>query len=174
MKRMERDYVYSLICELAEQAGLDVRDFVDQLYAERSLNYGNDLPDEVVTELLESRKLRREEKDRQNEQEKFSHDIKSFRELFPDVSADSIPAEVWEEVGNGNSLTAAYAVYQRKNDILGARAESINKTLDKSTPVGITEGDGESFVSSGEVENMSPSEIKKNYKKILSSLRKWN
>lgn len=171
---MERDYVYSLICELAEQAGLDARDFVDQLYAERSLNYGDNLPDEVVTELLESRKQKREEKDRQSEQERFGEDIKSFRELFPDVSADSIPAEVWEEVGKGSSLTAAYAVYQRRNDILGAHAENVNNLLDKSTPVGVTEGDGESFISSGEVENMSPSEIKKNYKRILSSLKKWN
>lgn len=171
---MERDYVYSLICELAEQAGLDVRDFADQLYAERSLNYTDELPSEIVDELLESRRSKREEKSREKENEKLGEDIKCFRELFPDVSADAIPDEVWGSVGEGMTLSGAYAIYQRKMDILGKRAEVINAELERSTPIGLAENDSDSFVSSGEVENMSPSEIKKNYKKILLSLKKWN
>ena len=171
---MERDYVYSLICELAEQAGLDARDYVDQLYAENGLNYSDSLPSEIVDELLELRKTRREEKSKTKENERLDEDIKEFRELFPEVNAQSIPDEVWEKVGNGMSLTAAYAIYQRRMDILGKRAEDINESLEKTTPIGLPEGDGDGYLSSGEVENMSPSEIKKNYKKILLSLKKWN
>ncbi len=171
---MERDYVYSLICELAEQSGLDVRDYADQLYAERALNYGESVPSELLDEIKESRKYMREEKSRAEEQKKVDGDIELFRELFPEVSADSIPSEVWDEVGKGASLTGAYAIFQRKNDILGIRAENFNKGLEKTAPINITEGDGESFITSGDVESMSPAEIKKNYKKILLSLKKWN
>ena len=174
MKRMERDYVYSLLCELAEQAGLDVRDYADQLYAERSLDGVGELPDTIVEELLEARRSKREEKDRLSAQEKLEDDIKSFRELFPDVNADGIPSEVWEDVGNGMTLTAAYAVYQRRKEILGQNAEMINQEVTKVAPIGLAEADGETYVTSGEVENMSPSEVKKNYKKILLSLKKWN
>ncbi|MBP3387398.1 MAG: hypothetical protein J6L23_02575 [Clostridia bacterium] len=174
MKRMERDYVYSLICELAEQAGLDVRDYADQLYAERGLDNANELPSEIIDELIEARRTKREQKDLINEQEKLDGDIKLFRELFPEVNADAIPIEVWENVGKGMSLTAAYAIYQRRMDVLGKRAEALNVELEKTTPIGLSESEGETFVSSGEVENMSPSEIKKNYKKILLSLKKWN
>lgn len=171
---MERDYVYSLICELAQQAGLDVRDYADQLYAERSLDYADTLPSEIVDEILESRKNKREEKSKIIEQEKLDEDIKLFRELFPNVNADAIPNEVWENVGSGMTLTAAYAIFQRKMDILGEHAENINAELANKAPIGLPENDGDSFVSSGEVENMTPAEIKKNYKKILLSLKKWN
>ena len=43
--------------------------------------------------------------------EKMKADIALLKELFPALSAEEIPDEVWESVKNGESLAASYALY---------------------------------------------------------------
>lgn len=57
--------------------------------------------------------------------------VQDFVKAFPNVKAEEIPQEVWEETRkNGGNLTAAYTQYQSKQDAAKANAvEEENKRL---------------------------------------------
>ena len=48
------------------------------------------------------------------QQEAIAKQINEFSELFPEITVRSIPDEVWDSVKQGNSLAAAYSVYERR------------------------------------------------------------
>ena len=94
--------------------------------------------------------------------------------LFPDADADSLPCEVLSEMENGLPMSAAYALYKRR-EFLKNEAASIHN--DKTTRSGFGKIRTESateFFSPSEVRSMSKSEVKKNYKKIIQSMKSWN
>ncbi len=105
----------------------------------------------------------------------MEEDIELFRTLFPDVTAEDIPQEVWDRVEAGESLAAAYALFAVQKYREEERVSRINEENGKKAPPpiegGSTEGD---YFSPEAVKNMSRSEIRKNYDKILSSMEKWN
>lgn len=83
---------------------------------------------------LEAEKARIEsEKQRANDEtaikEKREKDIANFIAAYPEVAAklgkdpDAIPAEVWAQVDNGETLTAAYGVYAAKKAAADKEAE---------------------------------------------------
>ena len=100
---------------------------------------------------------------------KQSISISDVQKIIP---AD-IPEEVWAEVAQGVSLTHAYALYRAAAGAADAKARSLNRVnAERSAPLG-TEGDPTDALTQEQVENMSPQAVKKNYNRILASMRNW-
>ena len=108
------------------------------------------------------------------QQEAIAKQITDFSELFPDITVRSIPDEVWDDVKNGNSLAAAYSVYERRITEAARRIERINaKNAERSAGVA-GKNMTQEFFSADDVRKMSPSEVRANYAKIRRSMEKWN
>ncbi|MBE6711926.1 MAG: hypothetical protein E7580_00235 [Ruminococcaceae bacterium] len=105
----------------------------------------------------------------------MEEDIDLFRSLFPEVKGEDIPQEVWDRVEQGESLAASYALFAVKKYREEERIGRINEENGKKAPPPIEGGKAEGdYFSPEAVKNMSRSEIRKNYDKILSSMEKWN
>ena len=99
----------------------------------------------------------------------------AFHTLFPEVKAEEIPAEVWEQVENGASLTAAYAVHFVQALREKARIEALNAENEKAAPPPVRhDGREESYFSPEAVRKMSRDEVRKHYQEILRSMDHWN
>ena len=108
------------------------------------------------------------------QQEAIAAQINEFSELFPKISVRSIPESVWDDVKKGNSLAAAYSIYERRITEAARRIERINaKNAEKSAGVAGKNLTPE-FFSADDVRKMSPSEVRANYAKIRRSMEKWN
>ena len=108
------------------------------------------------------------------QQEAIAKQITDFSELFPDITVRSIPDEVWDDVKNGNSLAAAYSVYERRITEAARRIERINaKNAERSAGVA-GKNMTQEFFSADDVRKMSPREVRANYAKIRRSMEKWN
>ena len=122
---------------------------------------------EALTQELEAYKSAKEQ------QEKIAEQLNEFSELFPDIAIKSIPDEVWENVKNGNSLAASYAVYEKRITEAARRIEAIN-ARNASLAAGVAGKNSPSeFFSADEVRKMSPSEVRANFAKIRKSMEKW-
>ena len=107
-------------------------------------------------------------------EEAIANQINEFAELFPDVSIKSIPDDVWDNVKKGNSLAAAYSVYERRITEAARRIELINaKNAEKAAGIA-GKSLPQEFFSADDVRKMSPSEVRANYAKIRRSMEKWN
>lgn len=97
-----------------------------------------------------------------------------FSELFPDVSPEDVPEEVWENAASAGSLAAAYALYHRRREMRLGRVRELNRrNADASTgKVGVDSA--KEFFTPDEVRAMSREEVHTNYSKILDSMKKWN
>lgn len=85
------------------------------------------LPEEVAQELIAARESKKQlARDRREKERESANsaEIRSFREIFPDVSADDIPEEVWDDVANGATLSHAYALYAARQSSPAASARS--------------------------------------------------
>lgn len=82
------------------------------------------LPDEVINELLESKKFRQQfesERQTKSDQEKKNSEYTEFFEYFKQENGrdfnsvtDSIPQEVWDMTAKGKTLTDAYTYHTNK------------------------------------------------------------
>ena len=107
-------------------------------------------------------------------QEKITEQLNEFSALFPDIAVKSIPDEVWDTVKKGNSLTASYALYERRIQEAAKRIERINSKNAVSS-AGIAGKDlPNEYFSPVEVRKMSQSEVRANFAKIKRSMQKWN
>lgn len=103
------------------------------------------------------------------------NDIALLRELFPTLSANDIPDEVWKKVSEGEGLAASYALYflcdlKKKEKIAQKNRENEEKALGK-----IKHDHGaEDYFSAETVRAMSPAEVRKHYAAILKSMDSWN
>ena len=106
--------------------------------------------------------------------ERMAGEVNEFSELFPHVSLSSIPDSVWENVKKGIPIAAAYALYEKKTALIAADAEKANcKNHALSTgPLG--KEPTSDFFSPADVKAMSREEVRKNYPKIMESMKKWN
>ena len=107
-------------------------------------------------------------------QEAITKQINEFSELFPTISLGSIPDEVWENVRQGNSLAAAYSVYERRIYEAKRRIDEINVQNAKSSAGAVGKDANQEFFSADDVRKMSPSEVRANYAKIRRSMEKWH
>lgn len=105
----------------------------------------------------------------------------AFNEAFPDVKGDEIPPEVWQEFNAGKSLVDAYAKVhikklQEQIEALkkGTQTAEVNSKNAASTTGSITgEGAEEGLYTEEQVDSMSSAEVKKNYDRVLKSMRSW-
>ena len=110
----------------------------------------------------------------ESQREYIANQINEFSELFPEISVRSIPDEVWDDVKKGNSLAAAYSVYERRITEAARRIELINASNAKKSAGAVGKDTSQEFFSADEVRKMSPSEVRANYAKIRRSMEKWN
>lgn len=112
-----------------------------------------DLPDEVIQELLESRRDREERKREKAEKEAEEKQLASFNEFFDyfkdvnerafDPQKDTIPPEVKAAVDKGESLKHAYMEYHNKELRNRLKVEAQNKENQRKAPVtGVTTNGG--------------------------------
>lgn len=122
----------------------------------------------MLKEELEAYKLAKER------QEKISEQLNEFSSLFPEIAVKSIPDEVWDTVRRGNSLSASYALYEKRITEAAKRIEDIN-SKNAASSAGIAGlGVPSEYFSPDEVRKMSQSEVRANYAKIKRSMEKWN
>ena len=108
------------------------------------------------------------------QQEAIAKQINEFSELFPEITVRSIPDEVWDSVKQGNSLAAAYSVYERRITEAARRIELINAKNAEKSAGAAGKNSAQEFFSADDVRKMSPSEVRANYAKIRRSMEKWN
>jgi len=101
-------------------------------------------------------------------------DVALFHSLFPQVKGEDIPEEVWEAVENGESLSAAWALYTICREREQEQIEKKNRENEEKAPPQLrAEGEEEDYFSPDAVRSMNRKEIQKNYRAILNSMEKW-
>ena len=129
----------------------------------------------VLEEMLPTKAPEAEAEEETSPENLMEEDIELFRKLFPEVKGEEIPQEVWARVEKGESLAASYALFAVKQYREEERVKLVNEENGKKAPPPVEGSGGEGdYFSPEAVKNMSRSEIRKNYDKILSSMEKWN
>ena len=106
--------------------------------------------------------------------DKLRADVSELLELFPKLKAKAIPDEVWDRVREGDSLCAAYCLWTVKNAKEQLRIRDVNDKTARTAPPPVSDkGEGEAFFSRETVKNMSPEQVRKNFKAILDSMDRW-
>jgi len=125
--------------------------------------------------LREKIKQLREHLDRiEREHKRMFSEIGEFSEVFPNVSLEVVPSEVWSSVKSGVPLAAAYALYEKKSRAQLELADMVNqKNAERSSGALKGESDDQ-FYSPSEVRKMSPREVRAKYNLIIESMKKWN
>ena len=130
--------------------------------------------DELASLREELCRLRAELEEKKSSLERLGKEISEFSELFPNEPLTALPDSVWESVRGGIPLAAAYALYRRKTELRIEKANATNRKNNEMSTGAIGRDTTENFYTPDEVRAMSRSEIKKNYSKILDSMKKWN
>jgi len=95
-----------------------------------------------------------------------------FTELFPKVTLDDIPDEVYLRAETESiPLVAAYALYERKIQMEKLKIEEFNKKNAVKSPGRIKhDGAAEGLFTLDEIKKMSPADVAKHYDQIMKSL----
>lgn len=100
---------------------------------------------------------------------------KELAELFPSVTKEDIPSDVYEYVEtNGGTLVAAYALYHRRRQLEKNRAEekALENLLKTPGSASASANAGADILfTSDEIRTMSREQVKRNYKQIMKSLK---
>lgn len=107
-------------------------------------------------------------------QERAAREYDEFCSLFPKMTLSELPDSVRDSVREGVPLLAAAALYELRRlraDEAAAAANAANSELSFTLEKG---GVTDVFFSPEEVREMSPSEVRTNYKKIIESMNHWN
>ncbi|MBQ8896021.1 MAG: hypothetical protein IKM32_04755 [Clostridia bacterium] len=178
MKRINNEAILDLIYDLADQNGLRIDDFIEKVeeeFGEQPIDTEG-LPENIIAELEAAKSYRAKERKSERmkkSDEAMAEDIKRFRELFPDISAEAIPESVWEEVENGVGLAHAYALYALTEDSVNRIAEGVNRRNDGIGAKAESFGATEPSFTKEQVEKMSGKDVKSNYKSILKAMKSW-
>lgn len=104
---------------------------------------------------------------------KIEHQYAEFCELFPDVPISSLSHEIWNDVRDGASLAAAYALAEKKHSAALAKATDSNAS-NRARSAGAVKGAQNNDFSPAEVRAMSSQEVRANLSKIKRSMQKWH
>lgn len=116
-----------------------------------------------------------EAKKKLTEEERMKEDIQTLRALFPALSSEEIPDEVWQKVSEGESLAASYALYFLKQLKEKERIEAHNRENEKKALPRIkSDKPSEEYYSPETVRQMTPAEVRRHYAAILKSMDSWN
>jgi hypothetical protein len=136
---------------------------------------GADSPVDAGAELrAEILKLRAELDGIGSKRAEFISEIKEFASIFGADSVSKIPDEVWESTNSGVPLAAAYALYEKKEALRAQMADRVNQKNASMSAGAIKNATNPEFFSPSEVRAMSAKEGKRNYNRIIESMKKWN
>ncbi len=121
----------------------------------------------TLTQELEAYKAAKERQD------KIAEQLNEFSELFPDIAPSTVPSEVWESVKKGNSLAAAYAIYEKRTVEAAKRIEQINLRNAGTSAGAAGKNSSDEFFSADDVRKMSPDQVRANFAKIRKSMETW-
>ena len=111
---------------------------------------------------------------KEQEQQNTLREIGEFHRLFPDIPVSDVPDGVWDSVERGIPLSAAYALYEKKQQASEGRAEEINRrnaSLSAGKAGKHTAGE---YFSPDEVRAMSQRQVHDNYRAIMDSMKHWH
>lgn len=131
-------------------------------------------PDEISILKAELDSLKKELDEKKSAFERMNRELGEFSELFPEKAVSSIPDSVWQSVKAGIPLAAAYALYEKKTAARLDVAARVNSKNNELSTGAVGRSTTENFYTPDEVRAMSRSEVKKNYSKIIESMKKWN
>ena len=131
--------------------------------------------------LAELSRLRKEVEDlqaalskKESERQNTLAELAEFHRLFPDVTLSALPDGIWESVHQGVPLSAAYALYEKKQRTARQDAEQINRrNAALSAGVAGKHTPGE-YYSPDEVRAMSQKQVHDNYRTIMESMKHWH
>ena len=138
---------------------------------------GEDFPEPTVAELLielNEVKAQLEALETFNRnQTRILNELTDFAALFPEVAVDEIPEEVWAAVRQGNALSAAFALYEKKRAADERRVANINAKNASNSPGAAGINTASEYFTPDDVRKMSRAEVHLNYSKIKESMKKW-
>ncbi|MFD0673930.1 hypothetical protein [Cohnella sp. GCM10027633] len=141
------------------------------------------LDDDIVKELVESKRFREEYQTKQQQQqaeEKERADFQAFIKAFPDAKAEDIPPTVWADVQNGSSLVDAYTRHENQSLKQKLAAIEQQKQIEQQneanaqSSTGSVTGNGSAvptFFTKKQVDGMSQSEVNKHWDAINQSMK---
>lgn len=116
-----------------------------------------------------------ENNESKTEEERMTEEIRTLRSLFPNLTPEEIPEEVWGKVAEGESLAASYALHFLKELKEKERVEAKNRENEQKALPRIKAGsEREEYYTPETVKKMSPAEVRRNYAAILKSMDSWN
>ena len=129
--------------------------------------------DELRGELMQLRHELEESHTRLAQMEHIERQYAEFCELYPDVSIHSLSSEVWQSVGNGTPLAAAFALAEHRKALSLKKATDSNAD-NRARSAGAVKSTESIEFSPAEVRAMSPTEVRANLPKIMRSMQKWH
>lgn len=111
--------------------------------------------------------------ERLSEDARVREEYNEFQRLYPEVRLQVLPDEVWEDISKKVPLAAAYALAERRHLMRRQNAERVNLQNEQRS-AGSVKGSENSYYTPAEVRSMSQAEVRKNYSKIIESMKKWN
>lgn len=110
--------------------------------------------------------------ERESYWQRMGAECEEFLSLYPETPLSEVPDAVWNDVGRGIPLAAAYALAAQKK----RRAEELAKISNhqnEQRSAGAAGGGATDYFSPAEVRAMSQSEVRANYQSIMRSMPKW-
>lgn len=126
--RQEADPALELVRAYASRNGMDLGGYLDYCRRQELTALGYDERTAAAQVAEEKRTQARE------------RDMRAFIEAYPNVKAETIPAEVWQRVARGDSLSAAYTMHQNRALEHRLSAERQNQQNRQRTPGGLNHG----------------------------------
>ena len=118
---------------------------------------------------LEMLKSEKEQKD------KISKELDRLWEMFPDVTLEDTPDELWSLVENGETLLGAYCILLAKANMEKEKAQQKDlENASKTLPAVKNAGGSNEYFTREQVAKMTRDQVRKNYDKIVSSMKHWN
>ncbi len=118
---------------------------------------------------LELEELRRDKSIKDN----LEKELDVLKSLFPEITAEDIPDQVFESCENGRGLAAQYALYYVTEQKKKEETQKNNEENAKSAPPEIHNSEDEAYFTPEAVKAMSDKDIRRNYKAIMKSMEKW-
>ena len=112
--------------------------------------------------------------EREQANSRMLNELTEFSEYFPDVDIHNITNEVWEQVKNGTSISAAFALNLRKMELEKKKVSDFNDKNRRMSAGSLLGGEGEKYYSPAEVKRMTPAQVKSHYDDIIESMRHCN
>ncbi len=117
--------------------------------------------------------LRRELDARNSIWSRLGRECEEFQSLYPETPLTALDDSIWEEVRRGVPIAAAFALAERKRTRTEAIALESNQANQMRSSGSIT-GIENDYFSPAEVRAMSRHEVRRNYQKIVRSMKAWH